>query len=518
MKKTRNRNTMQIIRFAIAEPDYFEINKLPPGVEGNPELMCWKELCRTGTYIAGGTEHVIDDAFLQNIVDIFFRRQAKGIEVPCPVGHCHDPEKRRGQVRFVELRKNEEGGTSLYGIIEFVDAEAKRKLMPTSVSIEAPEIMEDGDGEKHYFGLEHVAFTDYPVVAGMEPFEDVVFSIKRSRISMGRKWSDLSDRERKDFHDAFYRIWKRTFKFKPDTDSPEPWGAPWEWEKNGNATTPDAWFRQNRREIERLNEEYSFSRGGNRMARKRGKKFADDEENILVEEMARRRKKFADEIDDEEIVDEEVGEELGDEYEDEEFGDDFEDEDEEMSRGRYARKRYARRRFADDLEDEEFSDDEDEEFGDDFDEEFADDVYDEDEEFGDEDAAEELYDAEGDKAMGRKSRRCGRRFSLSRGRGINFSLLRDNRNMKIDSLVRSGFITPQQSRFMRREFCNDHAIQFSLESNSNRDFTKVCQLLEMAVSLDFADQFNERSGAQFSIERNDGGNALLNEIKSRHSK
>lgn len=507
MKKNRNRNTMEIIRFAIAEPDYFEVNKLPPGVEGKPELMCWKELCRTGTYVAGGAEHVIDDKFLQNIVDIFFRRQAKGIEVPCPVGHCHDPEKRRGQVRYVELRKNNEGGTSLYGIIEFVDADAKRKLMPTSVSIEAPEIIEDGDGEKHYFGLENVAFTDYPVVAGMEPFEDVVFSIKRSRVSMGRKWSDLSYRERKDFYDAFYRIWKRTFKFEPDTDSPEPWGEPWVWEKNGNVTTPDAWFRQNRREIERLNEEYSFSRGGKRMARKRGKKFADDEENILVEEMARRRKKFADdEIDDEEIVDEEIGEELGDDFEDDEFAEDEEfvdSEIEEEEEERLARRRYGRRRFADDEEDDEFGDD------------FEDEDEEDEEEF-----AEDFYDAEGDKAMGRKSRRCARRFSLSRGgaRGINFSLLRDNRNMKIDSLVRSGFITPQQSRFMCREFCNDRAIQFSLESNSNREFSKVCQLLEMGVSLDFSEQFNERSGAQFSIERNDSKNVLLDEIKSRHSK
>ena len=424
--KRNARKTARIIRFEIATPDYFEVNKLPDGVEGDPELMCWKELCRTGTYIAGGAEHVIDDAFLQHIVDTFFRRQAKGIEVPCPVGHCHDPEKRRGQVRYVELRKNSEGGTSLYGIIEFVSAEAKKRLMPTSVSIEAPEIMEDGDGEKHHFGLEHVAFTDYPVVAGMEPFEDVVFSI----LNNTKKEVTLSR--------------KRRFEIDDEED-------------------------------ERLSDELNDEEDRKELSRKRrGKKFADDDE-----EMSRKRrgKKFADE--DEEFSDDE----------DEELGEDEEDR-KELSRRRRGKK------FAD--EDDEFS--EDEEFDED-----------------------EFTDEDGDKGMSRKTRRCGKRFSYDRSgaRGISFSLLRDNRLMKIDAMVRDGFITPQQSRFMKSEYCSDRAIQFSLEQNTNREFKKVCELLEMGVSVDFSERFNERSGAQFSLVGRDGdgsGNALMDEIASRYDK
>ena len=185
---------LTIIRFDINSPDGYDVNRLPEGVKGNPQLMMWKELCRSGVYETNGVKHNIDRAFLQNIVDTFWERDAKGIEVPCPVGHTHDPESKRGRVVYVELREAKDGSVSLYGIIEFVSFEAKRMLCNSGVSIEAPEVVTDGDGETHKFGLEHVAFTDYPVVAGMDGFRDVVFSIyKKKEKKMGKKRKKFSD-------------------------------------------------------------------------------------------------------------------------------------------------------------------------------------------------------------------------------------------------------------------------------------------------------------------------------------
>lgn len=179
---------LTIIRFDLNSPDGYDVNRLPEGVKGNPQLMMWKELCRSGVYETGGVKHNIDREFLQNIVDTFWERNAKGIEVPCPVGHTHDPEAKRGKVIYVELREGRDGCVHLYGIIEFVDFNAKKTLCNSGVSIEAPEVVTDGDGETHKYGLEHVAFTDYPVVAGMDGFRDVVFSIfqKKDR-SMGKR-------------------------------------------------------------------------------------------------------------------------------------------------------------------------------------------------------------------------------------------------------------------------------------------------------------------------------------------
>lgn len=189
---------LTIIRFDLNRPDGYDVNRLPEGVKGNPQLMMWKELCRSGIYETGGVKHNIDREFLQNIVDTFWERNAKGIEVPCPVGHTHDPEAKRGRVVYVELREGRDGQIHLYGIIEFVDFNAKKTLCNSGVSIEAPEVVTDGDGETHKYGLEHVAFTDYPVVAGMDGFRDVVFSIfqtKDRRMGRKRRFSDELDFE-----------------------------------------------------------------------------------------------------------------------------------------------------------------------------------------------------------------------------------------------------------------------------------------------------------------------------------
>ena len=203
LKTSRDKNSkltikemakLTIIRFDLNRPDGYDVNRIPEGVEGNPQLMMWKELCRSGVYETGGVKHNIDRAFLQNIVDTFWERNKKGIEVPCPVGHTHDPESKRGRVVYVELREGKDGTVSLYGIIEFVSFEAKRTLCNSGVSIEAPEVVTDGDGETHKYGLEHVAFTDYPVVAGMDGFRDVVFSIyKKKEKKMGKKRKKFSE-------------------------------------------------------------------------------------------------------------------------------------------------------------------------------------------------------------------------------------------------------------------------------------------------------------------------------------
>lgn len=191
---------MNAIRFAIKDADCYDVNRLPEGVEGEKQLMMWKELCRTGQFTdAHGVDHNIDRAFLQNLVKLFWERNKKGIEAPCPVGHTHDPEAKRGRIVYLELRDGRNAGeqTSLYGIIEFVSQEAKEKLCHSSVSIEAPETVSDGDGSNHHFALEHVAFTDYPVVAGLDQFKDVVFSIIKEPKMRKKRFAEDEEDDRK---------------------------------------------------------------------------------------------------------------------------------------------------------------------------------------------------------------------------------------------------------------------------------------------------------------------------------
>lgn len=102
---------MKIIRFEILNSGSDSVNRLPSGVTGNKSLMMWKELCRTGHYETDGTEHDIEEPFFTDMVQSFMHRRAKGVEVPCPLGHTHDPEHPekmkigRKALVFATLRK-----------------------------------------------------------------------------------------------------------------------------------------------------------------------------------------------------------------------------------------------------------------------------------------------------------------------------------------------------------------------------------------------------------------------------
>ena len=379
----------KIIRFEISNPGGGDVNKLPKGVEGDTSLMMWKELCRTGVYETEGVEHNIEISFLKHIVDVFKKRQKKGIEVPCPIGHTHDPEKKRGRVLFLELRKQKNGETSLYGIIEFVSEEAKKLLEHSDVSIDAPEQVCDGDGESHKFALDHVAFTDYPVVAGMEKFTDVQFSI----ITTPQGGRNMARRKR----------------FENDDD-----------------------LKKDEQEFE--NEEQD----------------KEEDETLARKKKLSRKKKFEKEEDEDDAeFDNGIDEDDEDEDEDDvECSDDDEDED-----------------------DVECSDDEDEEDG----------------------------VSTSRKRLGKK----GKKFSRN---SAPFSLLRENRSLKIQGMLRDGKITPAQGRLMRSLYCSDSAIRFSLDSHSNRDFKNACRLLAAGVGADFSEQ----TGIQFS--QNDPKDNVLSRI------
>ncbi len=307
---------LTIIRFDINRPDGHDVNRLPDGIKGDPGLMMWKELCRSGVYETNGVKHDINREFLQNIVKTFWERNKKGIEVPCPVGHTHDPEAKRGKVVYVELREKKDGAISLYGIIEFVSEEAKEKLCNSGVSIEAPEVVTDGDGETHKFGLEHVAFTDYPVVAGMEGFRDVTFSIfKKKDKKMGKKKRRFSDEERDEELNKCPHC-GHTFDDDGEGDEEEK-NVSQSRKRCGRSFADEDEDEEDIKESRRCGRKFSDEDEGDvRQSRKRcGRSFADDDEEDEEDYTESRRcsrrcsKKFADvtyEDDDEDEDEEDV--------------------------------------------------------------------------------------------------------------------------------------------------------------------------------------------------------------------
>ncbi len=420
---------MKSIRFEIVGAEHSDLKKrtAPKGLKGDTSLMMWKELCRTGHYETDGIEHEITEEFLTHMVDTFRERIAKGVEIPCPKGHTRDPEKKRGRAVHLETRPNADGGVSLWGIIEFLNEEYKRKLEHADVSIDAPETTTDGDGAVYHFTLESLAFTDYPVVAGMEGFHDVKFSIWAeiepgksekwtldtliTRLGLAGNYSDASDIYR-DIYGIFERLTGK---------------------KNDMILDPK-----------------------------------DNDKNPKKEEkkMAKRSKKF-------------------EEAEDKKRSED--EKDEKLSK----KKRFEEKETEDDKDaDFENEEDEDKDFEDEDEEEFED------------DDEEDEKDENGEKFSKRK------KFSRMG------SILRENRELRINDMRRKGLITAEQSNLMKREYCSDRSISFSLESNrGDAEFNRACKLMSAGKGRDYS----EKSGPQFS-RNNQGGNALDAVMEKRFGK
>ncbi len=125
-----------------------------------------KELIHAGTFVKDGQEFRVDGAALRHWKRTFDAMRRRGVEVPVPVEHTRDPERRRGTVVEMELGTNLRGEPALFGVFEFRDGEAPL----SSVSIYAPPSFTDGLGTRYVRPITHVALTDYPVVPGLDPW------------------------------------------------------------------------------------------------------------------------------------------------------------------------------------------------------------------------------------------------------------------------------------------------------------------------------------------------------------
>lgn len=115
----------------------------------------------------------VDDALLSHWKETFNEMMQNGIEVPMPLDHTEDPEKRRATVVDFEISKNKEGKNTLYTIFKPRDESVIKELKDTSVSIYSPPKFVDGNGNEYHRPIRHVCFTDYPVIPGMSKMQKI---------------------------------------------------------------------------------------------------------------------------------------------------------------------------------------------------------------------------------------------------------------------------------------------------------------------------------------------------------
>lgn len=145
-------------------------------------LEFWKEIAHEGQFVKDTGSSHIEFAITRGMMDhwekTFKEMSGEGIQVPVPVEHTRDPEKRRGTVIELARKKNRRGMDALYAKIKFNDAEAAKLAKTTNVSIFVPKKVTSGVSKKNYvMPLEHLALTDYPVLHDLEPFQAIALSM-----------------------------------------------------------------------------------------------------------------------------------------------------------------------------------------------------------------------------------------------------------------------------------------------------------------------------------------------------
>lgn len=101
---------------------------------------------------------------------------ANGVDIPMPLEHTNDPTKNRAFVRDARTGVNAKGLANLEVLTEFVDAEAEKLAASCDVSVFVLPEYKDGKGNHYRVPIRHVAFTNYPVIPGLEKFQSIAAS------------------------------------------------------------------------------------------------------------------------------------------------------------------------------------------------------------------------------------------------------------------------------------------------------------------------------------------------------
>lgn len=151
--------------FGINDGDVLDVS-IP---KGKPVYR--KELIYEGKFSKDDFEFDITLALMDHWLSSFETMQDAGIDVPAPVEHTTDPEKRRGTCIGMQRGIDSKGREALFGYIEFNDEESA-KLSNSQVSIYVPAERPANGTEKPLKNvISHVAITDYPVVNDLDGFE-----------------------------------------------------------------------------------------------------------------------------------------------------------------------------------------------------------------------------------------------------------------------------------------------------------------------------------------------------------
>jgi hypothetical protein len=155
-----------------------------------------KELIYCGDFCKGDMRFSVGPQDLHHWARTAAQFRKNGIDIPMPVEHSDDPEKRRASILSMHVKPNKKGVLALFGRLKFDTPEAEQILKNSQVSIFARKKWSDGLGRQYVAPITHVAFTDYPVIPALDKFEAIAasFSSGTRKMPLSLSMQTLAER------------------------------------------------------------------------------------------------------------------------------------------------------------------------------------------------------------------------------------------------------------------------------------------------------------------------------------
>jgi phage I-like protein len=143
-----------------------------------------KEIIRVGSFShddpdTGETmyEFDVDSSDLDNWEAQGTKMLENGLDIPMPVGHTEEPTERAATAKKFVRKKNSDNIDALFVQLEFKTPKYAEELKDSQVSIYSPPNYFH-NGVHYPRPIKHIAFTDYPVVPGLDPLAIVASASK----------------------------------------------------------------------------------------------------------------------------------------------------------------------------------------------------------------------------------------------------------------------------------------------------------------------------------------------------
>lgn len=169
----------------VSPPD---LDELKLSDKDNDPLIYEKEIAYVGEFYkkSDDLEFQIDERFIDHWVNTQASMLEEGVEVPMPWEHNLNAPRKSTALEYVK-KLDSKGRTGLFAKVKFKDEETAKELKDSQTSIYVEKEFtsgkkKKGEYKKYELPITHIAWTEYPVLPGMDKAVKIAASLNATQV------------------------------------------------------------------------------------------------------------------------------------------------------------------------------------------------------------------------------------------------------------------------------------------------------------------------------------------------